>query len=90
MPQPIERVRVSTYSRAPSLIEKDYFHSLIAAFATRRAQLKLTQEELDERLGVSSGQVAKWESFLRLPGAFMLMCWGNALGLQICTISNEH
>lgn len=46
----------------------------------------MTQLELDDRLGVTDGQVAKWESFARLPGAFMLACWCHALDVILVPI----
>jgi transcriptional regulator with XRE-family HTH domain len=73
--------RVTSYSRVPSPIEQIFYRGVISRLAQRRQQCGLTQEELDQQLGVSEGQVAKWESFARLPGAFMFVCWSNALGL---------
>lgn len=89
MGQPIERVRVSSYSREPSDIERGYYGELVASFAARRALLGLTQEKLDAILGVSDGQVAKWEAFQRLPGAFMLVCWANALELSLSAVHHQ-
>jgi hypothetical protein len=75
--------RVTSYSRPASDIERIFYSSLIHRLKARRVMLGLTMEELDHELGVSEGQVAKWESFVRLPGAFMFMCWSNRLGLII-------
>lgn len=87
--RPIEKLRVSSYSRAPSDIERSYYGKLVARLAQRRNELQWTQEFLDHKLGVTEGLVAKWESFTRLPGAFMLMCWCNALHLSLVAIDYE-
>jgi transcriptional regulator with XRE-family HTH domain len=76
---------VSSYSRVPSAIEKIFYGRLVARLQARRVAIGMTQEELDQELGVSEGQVAKWESFARLPGAFMLVCWSNRLGVILST-----
>jgi len=86
---PLRRLRVSAYSRTPSEIERDYYRALIQAFSQRRIELRLTQEQLDQHLGLSDGQVAKWEAFMRVPGAFMLMCWSQALGLSLQPIDQQ-
>lgn len=75
--------RVTSYSRPASDIERIFYSNLIRRLAARRKALGMTMEELDHELGVSEGQVAKWESFVRLPGAFMFMCWSNRLGLIV-------
>lgn len=75
--------RVTSYSRVPTAIERIFYGGIIRNLAHRRSTLGLTQEELDQELGVSDGQVAKWESFARLPGAFMFVCWCNRLGLTL-------
>lgn len=80
---------MSAYSRTPSAIEQDYYRQLVMMFARRRETLGLTQEDLDSRLGLSDGQVAKWEALQRVPGAFMLMCWSNALGLSLVAIHHQ-
>jgi Helix-turn-helix len=56
---------------------------LIAALAARRKELGLSQLELDLRLNVASGHVAKWECGDRRPTAFNLFCWGDALGVKL-------
>lgn len=80
-----ERLRVSSYSRVPTDIEKIFYGRLVTRLSQRRVEIGMTQEELDQELGVSEGQVAKWESFARLPGAFMLVCWSNRLGIVLST-----
>lgn len=80
---PIERLRISVHSREPTELERTYYRQLIGDFVARRKVMKLTQEQLDDILGVSQGQIAKWECFLRLPGAFMLTCWATALHLEL-------
>jgi transcriptional regulator with XRE-family HTH domain len=80
---PLDRVRVSSYSRAPTNIERSFYAQLVDTLIARREELRLTQEDLDRMLGVSDGGVAKWESFTRLPGAFMFVCWCQALEVNL-------
>ncbi len=82
---PLHRVRVSSYSRAPSNLVKTFYSQLIDELIVQREARGWSQEHLDRELGVSDGQVAKWECFLRLPGAFMLVCWATALDVHIST-----
>ena len=83
---PLERLRISVHSREPTELERNYYRALINTLIARRMALGITQEQLDHRLGVSQGQIAKWECFLRLPGAFMMTCWTTALELELVAI----
>lgn len=70
-------------SRLLSVEEQSYYGNLIARLVALRKQRGLSQAALDDLLGVSEGMTAKWESRARLPGAFFLMCWCKALGVQL-------
>ncbi len=76
-------------SRLLSLEESRYYGELIAKLVSLRKARGLSQSDMDHRLGVSEGMVAKWETGARLPGAFFLMCWGQALNAKI-TIEGKH
>lgn len=80
---PITRIILSSRSYVPTTEERLFYRDFISQLVARRKALRLTQEDLDRMLGVTDHQVAKWESLERLPGAFMLMCWLNALGAQL-------
>jgi len=56
---------------------------MIAELIYTRKSKKISQESLNALLGVTDGQVNKWECGARLPSSFNLMCWCNALGLTI-------
>tara|TARA_E500000318_G_C3553344_1_gene209973 strand:+ start:472 stop:705 length:234 start_codon:yes stop_codon:yes gene_type:complete len=60
-----------------------FTEQLIAQFAKRRYELGLTQVQVDERIGVATGLVAKWESGNRKPTLFNAHCWAEALGCNI-------
>lgn len=70
-------------SFAASNQERDFYDPLISRLADARRERGMSQAALDHRLGVSEGLTAKWESKARLPGAFFLMCWCQALGLEL-------
>lgn len=81
--------RPSLVSRQLSNEERSYYSSLIEALVRRRKALGWSQAQLDYKLGVSDGLVAKWETAARLPGAFFLMCWCAALGVKLTVIHEE-
>lgn len=64
--------------------------SVIDALKARRRALGLTQSEVDELLGTADHQVAKWECMARLPGAFMMTCWANVLGVRFVVAKTEE
>lgn len=80
---PIARIVASSRSYVPTEAEREFYRDMIEQLSARRRALGITQQDLDRRLGVADHQVAKWESFHRLPGAFMFMCWANALGVRL-------
>jgi DNA-binding XRE family transcriptional regulator len=81
-----ERVRLSSYSRVPTEFERQAYEDLIRRLTQWRHRQGLTQEDLDLTLGIAEGSIAKWESFSRLPGAFMFACWAAALKVTLVPI----
>ncbi len=77
---------VSSFSRTPSNMERKYYEDFIRRMVMRRIELGMTQEQLGDRLGVTSGLVAKWECIDRLPSLFMLICWAGALNLVLVPV----
>jgi len=75
--------RPNVHTRMMSAQEQGDYQAFISALASRRQALGLSQAALDDLLGVSEGMVAKWETSARLPGAFFLMCWCQALGVRL-------
>jgi transcriptional regulator with XRE-family HTH domain len=57
--------------------------TLVAALRAERQQQHVSQAELEHRIGLARGHVEKWERGVRSPGTFYLVCWGQALGLQL-------
>lgn len=87
---PIDRIVASARGHIPNDSERRFYADLIRALAVRRRALGISQQQLDRILGVSDHQVAAWESFKRLPGAFMMMCWANALGTRLVVVRDEE
>ncbi|MGB5943298.1 MAG: helix-turn-helix transcriptional regulator [Leeuwenhoekiella sp.] len=70
---------------------EDFLSEIVKPMVTRRKQLGLTQEDLDNKLGVADRLVSKWECGLRTPTSFHLYCWADALGGVICFVPrNQH
>lgn len=49
----------------------------------RRLDLKVTQREVSEAIGVTEDLVTKWENGFRYPSGFLLFCWIEVLGLKM-------
>jgi len=71
--------------RTPTLVEETFYKDLITELIRERERQGLSQEELNNDIGVSSGLVSKWESGVRLPSSFYIMCWCLALDLKLVT-----
>ena len=48
--------------------ESSYTKKLIKQFRKRRMQLGIAQTSVDDRIGVATGLVAKWETGYRMEG----------------------
>jgi ribosome-binding protein aMBF1 (putative translation factor) len=70
-------------STAPSRAEMQFFEDLITSLTARRKSLGLSQESLSQKLGASEGMVAKWETGHKMPSSFWLMCWCQALSVEV-------
>lgn len=86
-PQPAQKRRIYTTPGGPS--ERGYWTRLIFQLRSRREQLGISQEDLDQRLNVAEGQVAKWENQTRYPSAFMFQCWAIALDYSLALHSSD-
>jgi len=63
----------------PHKTRQDFLKELIGSLAKRRYDLRITQEDLNFKLGMSDCLVNKWEAGHRSPNAFHLFCWADAL-----------
>jgi len=76
-------IPTKTYVNRPTKMETAFYKQMIAELIYTRKRKKISQESLNAMLGVTDGQVNKWECGARLPSSFNLMCWCNVLGLTI-------
>lgn len=78
-------LKVPSYPRSHAATPQElgFYDNLIEQLKAARRHRMLSQAALDDLLGVSEGLTAKWESKARLPGAFFLMCWCEALGVTL-------
>lgn len=79
-----------THTRVVTPEERRFYHEFVKALVKRRHEMKLSQPELNARLGMSDGMLGKWESMKRFPGAFHLMCWANALNAKVYIDEEEE
>lgn len=70
-------------STQPTKAEMEFFAKLIITLTERRHAARISQEALSQRMGVSEGMVAKWETGHKMPSSFWLMCWCQALNVEI-------
>jgi ribosome-binding protein aMBF1 (putative translation factor) len=73
----------------PSPLEELFYKNLISTLVLRRKILGLSQEELSNKIGVSDCYVNKWESGVKLPSCFYLMCWCVALNVKIKVVEDS-
>lgn len=67
--------------------KKDVEPDIGTAIAQARAQLKLTQREFAQMIGVSQGLVGAWESHIKTPGAQTLKKISDATGISMNAIA---
>ena len=72
----------------PNKTRTDFLEELIRSLAKRRYDLRMTQEELNYKLGMSDCMLNKWEAGHRSPTAFHLYCWADALHGKIIFQAN--
>ena len=57
----------------------DFLNEVVKPMVKRRKELKMTQADVNDKLGVADFLVAKWECGIRSPTAFNLLCWAEVL-----------
>ena len=81
----LRRVR----SKALTPIEEQFYQPLVVQLVARRHALGLSQIALEHRLGVSEGQIAKWERGARLPSSFFLCAWARCLDVELTLTARQ-
>ena len=66
-----------------------FAEDLIEQFRTARKNSGLTQEQVDDRLGIADGLTAKWENSFRKPTLFHAVCWAEALDQKLILSPSE-
>jgi DNA-binding transcriptional regulator YiaG len=89
--QPTERAADLRHvrSRALTPVEAQFYGPLVVQLVARRHALGLSQMALEHRLGVSEGQIAKWERGARLPSSFFLCAWARCLGVELTVTARQ-
>jgi len=70
----------------PYIVKKrhdKFWNDVIFPFIKRRHKLKITQMELNDRIGVADKLVSKWECGMRRPNVYNLYNWAEALKCKI-------
>ena len=61
----------------------DFLTEVVKPMVKQRKKLKMTQTDVNDKLGVADYLVAKWECGMRTPTSFNLFCWAEVLGGKI-------
>ncbi|MEC7754023.1 helix-turn-helix transcriptional regulator [uncultured Roseivirga sp.] len=73
----------------PDKTRDDFLKDVVSQLVQRRRDLKMTQEELNYKLGVADRLVSKWECGDRTPTAFHLYCWSDALNGHLVFVPDD-
>ncbi|WP_298511023.1 helix-turn-helix transcriptional regulator [uncultured Kordia sp.] len=74
----------------PYKTRDDFLKDVVSQLVTRRKELNLTQDDVNDILGVADRLVGKWECGVRTPTAFHLHCWIDALNSHIKILDNAN
>jgi len=73
----------------PNKIRRDFLHDVVKQLVSQRHRLGITQDELNNTLGVTDRLVSHWECGVRTPTGFHLYCWADALESKLAIIPQE-
>ena len=73
----------------PHKVRCDFLHDVVKELVSQRHQLGITQDELNNMLGVADRLVSHWECGVRTPTGFHLYCWADALKSRLAIIPNK-
>ena len=76
-------LRVRLMSKVAGLAEHAFYSTLVKQLRQRRNELGLSQLDVAMAVGVSDYMITKWECLLKVPTAYGLMCWCQALGVSL-------
>jgi len=70
--------------------ESKFAESLINQFVEARKLKGFTQSQIDQKIGVADGLVAKWEAGIRRPTLFNAFCWAESLGVKLNLLGDNE
>lgn len=74
----------------PFKSRNDFLKEVVSSLVYRRKELKLTQDELNHKLGMSDRHLSKWECGMRTPTAFHLYCWADSLEAKLTIVTKDN
>ncbi len=72
----------------PSKTRDDFLKEVVSLLRNKRIEMKISQQELNHRLGMADFLVTKWENGIRTPLAYHLYCWADALDSKLTIVDN--
>ena len=74
------------HMKYPHKVRSDFLHDLVKQLVKQRHHLRITQDDLNDMLGVADRLVSHWECGVRTPSGFNLYCWADALQSKLVII----
>lgn len=88
-----EKIRTSANLGSASPRRKvclSYYGPVILQLIERRRQLRMSQADVEFRMGCAEGHVAKFESGVKFPSPYSLARWAAALNLKVEIVPDDH
>lgn len=73
------RSKIITYRKS----REDFLQDVVKQLVDARHKAGMTQEMLNDALGIADRLVNKYECGIKSPSGFILYCWADALGCDV-------
>ena len=80
---------MTTNSNDSKYPRNDSLKALIDLLIETRKSKNLTQDDINDLIGVADRLVSKWECGMRTPRVFHLYCWAEALGCKLTIVDKD-
>lgn len=73
----------------PKYLREDFLTDMVSQLVAQRHLQNLSGISLDAKIGCAECLVAKWETGIRAPTTFNLLCWAEALDCKWVLVPNN-
>ena len=71
-------------------VRNDFLNPIVSQLVALRKHRGMTQEEVNDQIGVSDRLVSKWECGMRTPTVFHLICWAQVLDSELTVVTSSY